>query len=284
MSVEAPEKLSPHQRLAKLYGEQGESVTYYPSNSEELLEDICRSFGTTLNEAFIDHGSRHLTRLSKPVVLTSPRTGQRKLFQAQYTRFSPFSRDSAKMAEVYKKNHRVVGKKSDEKILEEMWQELKEKDNLSLQVTDAGFNFSVPLARWRKGFYFALFNLFEGEQIENPEPFYVFESGQYGLGASQGRRPDLHITFYREPKFIIGQMVESEEDIEDRLYFEWPRTFDEHGLAIRNAGLLHPVTYKNSDSARPSTNLWCIPASEPVSRVMGFIQAYIRNLTTGARL
>ena len=79
----------------------GVAREYLPSTTELLLEDLCRSWNTSLLPATLGEGNTSkLVRLSQPAVFDEGK----KLLQVQWTRFSPLK--SLRAIPTYKHNRK----------------------------------------------------------------------------------------------------------------------------------------------------------------------------------
>src|SRR3989338_9448115 len=88
--------------MATLLSIDGERVGEYDeSNTEQALEEFCRSFGTRLNRVYLNPQWPFLVRLSYPIILKT-RRGKR-ILQAQYTKYSVFSVDQETIRQVFQK-------------------------------------------------------------------------------------------------------------------------------------------------------------------------------------
>jgi len=243
------EKVPPHLRLAKenIFEETSELREYSPSTSEVLLEEMCRSFGTELGQAYVNPvGGTKLVRASKPVMVTHDQTGERRLLQSQSTRFSPLWFSRQKVVKVYNQNAEPERKRSWEEVFQEIWSRIQErggeKPNHFLEVTDRQHIPDVPLHRWPKALYFAVFEIDEKEKVseEELEPFLIHAVWRFD-GRFQGRVPRLSITFNIEPYFVVRGSREPIAKIYDYLSFSFPQISAEHRLNMETALSLHPL-------------------------------------------
>lgn len=259
---------------------------YDPSRTEILLEEIARSFGTELGEAYLnrDNGTK-LVRLSRPLVLTHSSTGERSLLAMQYTRFSPFLLDRETIIRVHKEKTPRDKRKSPEKVMELIGTAIEEKDgsnwDATREVTDTMFIPNIPIVRWRKHFYFAVFRLDSKEDLpEDAQPFTIHEEIVYG------RRPsDIHITFTREPLFVSSPGfggVRNDLKSPDSLRFSFPKIYSKHREAISSTNTLHSSERREVVGERGVT--YEIPSSESSTLTMASIQAYLKKMCVGVTL
>jgi hypothetical protein len=284
------EKLKKNTRSAVVYSPEGKPKIkeYNPSTSEELLEQICRSFGTELEKAYvIPYNGTKLVRLSKPVALTNLDTGERNLLVMQSTRFSPFCRDQSKIIELYKNNSK---KKLDDKILEEIEEKIKKRDggwDNFKEITDNMFIPEVALSRWRKELYFAIFNLERNQDIPNEmlKPFIVHEHMK-GI-------PDIYIVFHRQPQYFKDRRVEKDKDVKDTLYVGFPKIYTRQKEAIESALLIHPIDEIKSEQSGttlftqdgyPKGASYTLSPNVSTNLTMALVQTYIKRLTLGNSL
>jgi hypothetical protein len=284
------EKLKKNTRSAVVYSPEGKPKIkeYNPSNSEELLEQICRSFGTELEKAYvIPYNGTKLVRLSKPVALTNLDTGERNLLVMQSTRFSPFCRDQSKIIESYKNNSK---KKLDDKILEEIEEKIKERDgewDHFKEITDNKFIPNVALARWRKELYFAIFNLDKNQDVpkEMLKPFIIHEHMK-GI-------PDIYIVFHRQPQYFKDDWVEKDKDVKDALYVDFPKIHKKQGEAMESALLIHPVnriegkqsgTTLFTQDSYPRGASYTLSPDVSTNLTMALIQTHLKRITLGNSL
>lgn len=294
------EIVNPNLRLARFYDSKNRPHVkeYSPSGTEELLEEVCRSFHTELGQAEINpiNGTK-LVRVARPIVVANQYTHEESLLAFQYTRFSPFYGDSSKLVEMYKANVQVPHNKSFEKIMEDIERSVKERQggewNPFEEVTDSAYIPDVHLARWRKALYFSVFKLDnDGVPQQQVKPFTIHEGGSFA-----NRPPDIHITFQRAPLFFDGNRVENDKGLTDYLTVDFPRIRQEHNAALQTAFSLHPLD-KIGQGTAPSSNevtfkitsdgikqtMYDIPSSTPREQTMGFIQAYLRKVCSGSTL
>lgn len=285
------EAIGENTRSAIIHFPEGKPRTeeYNPSRSEKLLEEICRSFGTELEQAYVDiYNGRKLVRLSKPVVLTNVDTGERNLLVMQSTRFSPFTRDGSKIIEICKNKSK---KKLDDNILEEIGGKIRERDgewDPFREVTDNTFIPDVKLARWRKELYFAIFNLAKGQTIpEDMTRSFLIHEHRKGT-------PDIHATFYREPLFVKDGWVEKDKDVRDTLRVDFPKIHSRHNEAMGLALGLHPANAIESEKqpgktlftqeAYPTGFSYSLLQDMPINLTMGLIHSYLKRIVLGSSL
>jgi len=281
------ERLTPQERSHREYHRSavvdGRRKEYEVSTSERLLEEICKSFGTELLPAELN--SAGLVRLSRPVALTHSLTGDRKMFQAQWTRFSPFFYDLNTLIAIYRENADNVGRKSDEFLRKEMFERIKEQnkgtENIVYfkSVTDNTHIPDVHVKTWRKGIYFAISDLGEDEDMSRVKPFFVHD--RYTWGETGNKTPSVHIVFSIGPEFFSNGYRAEESDRNDQLYIDFPKQFKAHEEALSMGIKLHP-----SSAALEMPKPVCIeiPKSKPRELTMGLIHAYLRNTLTGHTL
>lgn len=264
---------------------------YAASTTELFLEEICKSFGTELLQARIDDirgiGSTMLTRVSNPSIIEHP-NGKKKLIQFQYTIFSPLH-DYSRITEVYNKNRiRQKGKRkiSRESVLKEITKQHEKWDSFS-EVTDERYIEYLNLHRWEKGLYFAVYDVdYDIEDTEGIEgrikPFSVHEP--FPLNK---KLPELYITFYIKPYFVIGNVEENTKDIYDDITIRFPQIENEHNSGIRTALSLHPLDKLDKQKTLVDPNqeigeerifkTYKIHSEVPKKLTMGFIRAYLRK-------
>jgi len=146
------------------------------------------------------------------------------------------------------------------------------------EVTDPRFIPDIPLARWRKEFYFAVYKLDGNESVpEDVLPFTIHEETEF-----EGKLPDVHITFKREPLFMSGigfGLVRTDLQRPDSFWFSFSRTSYEHAVATSSARGLHPSSILKEN---PKLGIrGDVSPTEPRERVMAFIQAYLRKMCVG---
>src|SRR3989344_2996751 len=125
---------------------------YDASTSELLLEEICESFGSYLQAAYVNPDKRtQLVRRANPTILQPP-SGQPYLLQFQYSRLSPLNLDRS--FEVYKQNRKR--KISLDTFYKEIRAEHTPWDSFS-EVTDLHYIQNLPIHRWPKKIYAAIY-------------------------------------------------------------------------------------------------------------------------------
>lgn len=278
-------EISPNSRLLiDNIEKKGQKLREYsPSTTEKILEEICKSFGTELGQAYIDtlNGIK-LVRLSTPVVLTNEQTNKKTLLQCQYTRFSPFG--NSKMLDIYNKNANSKKKLS--------WADFEVSSH---EVTDSHY-FPVALHRWQKALYFSVFNLEDKEVMpEKLKPFLIHEYGNFNK-----KPPYLHIEFSIEPCFVIGNLAEDSAAIYDEITFSYPQTSKTHDLNISQALSLCPLDKLNPESFESSRSklkdipfeietqaffreIYKISSLVPRTTTMNFINTFLKSECLGRR-
>lgn len=285
-------EIPPHLRLLKT--EEGRQERYSPSTTEEILEEICASFGTELKEAYIDSvNGVKLVRVSQPVVLTNQQTDKKCLLQCQYTRFSPLFHH--KTLDIYNEE-----KKSEKRLgIEELLAEAKKITqgiySPHLEVTKSDY-LPVHLHRWKKELYFSVFNLEDKEIMPGKlKPFLIHEGGSF-----EEKVPSLHIRFNIEPYFVIGNLEKDTTNIYDEITFSYPQTSKSHDLNINQALSLCPLDKLNPElfSSSRSTlkdppfkkeyearflETYKVPSLIPRTITMGFINSFLKSECLGRR-
>lgn len=261
--------------------ENNREKTYTASTTELLLEQICESFGTELLPAEInDINGTKLVRESRPAIVKHPE-GKKRILQVQYTRFSPLMENNDKIVEIYNGNRvRQKGKRkiSNKSALREIWEQHEEWDAFEI-VTNPRYIDNLNLHRWRKGLYFAVYDVENKERIaEKLKPFSVYEPIEFGK-----RLPQIHITLNIEPFFLIGIVQENTREVYDNLRIDFPQEEAEHRMRISSALSLHPLTnLKNPENAFKENyerfrKDYKIHSSVPRKLTMGLITAYLRK-------
>lgn len=280
-------EISPNSRLLiDNIEKKGQKLREYsPSTTEKILEEICKSFGTELGQAYINtlNGIK-LVRLSTPVVLTNEQTNKKTLLQCQYTRFSPFG--SSKMLDIYNKNANSKKKLS--------WADFEVSSH---EVTDSHY-FPVALHRWQKALYFSVFNLEEKEVMpEKLKPFLIHEYGNFNK-----KPPYLHVEFKIEPYFVIGNLTENTANIYDKIIFSYPQVDSNHYLNINLALSLYPLDKLNPESLESGgfelkekdipfkietqaffREIYKISSLVPRTTTIGFINTFLKSECLGRR-
>lgn len=279
-----------HERSAKNIAEKNEApANYRASQTEILLEEMASSFGTSLEQAYLNpYNGAKLVRLTRPILLTHKNTGEKSVLAMQMTRFSLFTIDFNKAVEIYKENAKLPANTSSNRVMERIEAEVKEiygKDWDSLrEVTDNNYVPHLTLGRSRKKFYFAVYKLGLGSpRMKELEPFTIHD-----VRSSERRTPDIYITFEREPMFFKGQFRQ-DPDEPDKLRISFPRINQIHNQALDSALRLHPVRYNDADPFRlvnavNESSLRELDFRFPSELAMGLIQSYLRTVTTGKSL
>lgn len=266
------------QRLARISYESKERRQYEPSTSELLLEEMCRSFGTELLEAYINIINRTmLVRIANPVRITNP-NGVEKTLQFQLARFCPA--DHRRAREIFQKN---LGKPSKADTIR-IGQEREGNWDSFRAVTDQYYLEHLGVHRWPKEIYVAVY---EEKYSPDPKLFWIHEQREQ-VGA-----PRLCMKFEIQPYFIIGMSQESDRDIYDQLIITFPQIEIEHQECEKAALDLHPLKYlylPERGPAFPAFNvaqqyisplIYDIHSSVPRQTTMGFICAYLRHFLWG---
>lgn len=212
------EEASSHLRLIRdvrwtdggvMRGKWREYQEYQASTSEVLLEEICRSFGTELSPAYINplNGAK-LVRESQPVIVAREQNGQKYLFQFQSTRFSPLNSHREGVVAIYNQTAEPKRNRDWDEVFQEIDARIQERDGEFkpfLALTNRNYIPDVPLHRWPKTLYFAVFEVDEKEEVSAAElkPFLIHEHGSF-----RGKLPQAHIELHIEPYFVIRQMME----------------------------------------------------------------------------
>jgi len=254
--------------------------------TDELLEEICSSFGTELlSEEINTINGVKAVRISRPVVVTDL-DGQNRILQAQYTRFPPLH--SLRFIEVYNRNRSMQrGKRkiSRESVVREIIKQHQPWDSHS-EITDPRYIENLEVNRWEKGVYFAVYDLKGDEIPDNLEPFLIHEEGF----EFKRRLPSLHITLHKEPLFLIGEIRrEDSDDVYDNLRISFPETQHQHNQAFDSTVLLHPVNKLGNGSEtqmfkrdfRRFGEIYEIHSSVPEELTMGLIRGYLRRYCLG---
>jgi len=202
----------------------------------------------------------------------------------QYTRFSPFY-DQDEIVKIYKENASRAGRKSFEMVIKDIQEKIWLGNGgdwpVIREVSDPCFIPNIPLARWRKGFYFAVFRLDSKENLpEEIQPFTIHEEVGF-----EGKLPDVHITFKREPLFISSYGIGGvRKDLQqpDSLRISFPEIYREHSAAALSARTLHPLNISKVDQKLGI--MGDISPTESRERVMAFLQAYLRKMCVGVTL
>lgn len=252
--------------------------------TDELLEELCSSFGSELlPERINPYNGTKAVRLSRPVVLIDSE-GQSRILQAQYTRFSPLH--SYRYVDVYNRNRsmergkRKISKGSVNREIEKQHQSW----NPRLEMTDTRYIKYLEVARWEKEVYFAVYDLAR-EPEEELVPFLIHEEIELDR-----RLPSLHITLHHEPSFLIGEFRrETGDELYDTLRVSFPETQYQHNQALDSALLLHPVNKLGDGSEFPLFKrdlkrfgeYFEIHSSVPEELTMGLIRGYLRRFCLG---
>jgi len=289
LKYNAEEIVNNSKRLAKVdvFEKKSPLKEYFPSQTEILLEEMCISFRTKLEQAYVNPiNETKLVRLSKPVVVTNRYTGEKNLLAMQYTRFSPLH-DLGEVVEVYRKNNQRSSRKSSEKIVDEIYRRVREKNNgkwdTFREITNVEFIPDVKVGKWRKQFYFALFRLGEKTPEQEIKPFEIWDRGRVG-----GNLPDVHITFTREPLFVIGHRrlrIEGKEK-SDNIYISFPRVWNETISSIEEAQRLCLVNKLDKSEFKQvsSSSGLDFEISMDSDLTLSFIQRYLNNRCFGTTL
>jgi hypothetical protein len=262
-------------------GEYKKTGRYYASNTEVLLEDICKSFGTELMQAYINpiNGIK-LTRESKPALVMNP-DGKNKVLQFQYTKFTPFF--SSKWFDIYKQNRRR--KISEEGANKNIEKELEGKNMDFLDtVIDSHCINNLPLHRFQKALYFAVYNL-DNKAPEKLEPFSVYDITRFN-----GKLPEVHMTLSIEPFFVINQTCENTKQIYDNLRIRFPEADSKHATCTKSALDFHPLYMLDKEKIHgyPDSTFeshcemharYQIHSQVPRELTMGFIHAYLKKFS-----
>lgn len=276
------------ERLAKIDDLQKE---YYPSRTEILLEEMCISFGTKLEQAYVNPiNETKLVRLSKPIVVVNRYTGEKNLLAVQYTRFPPLH-DFEEVVEIYKTYNPRSARKSPEKLEKEIVTKVKEKNNgewnTFQEITDMDFFPDVRVRKWREEFYFSLFRLGEKMPKQEIKPFEIWDEGEF-----EGNLPDVHIIFSKEPLFVIygtRDRIEGKEK-SDVIHIGFPRVWAETGSAIKTTLSVHPVDKLGRLSNEEKFKQLYEPSGlgyeicMDSNLALGFIQTYLKNRCFGTTL
>ncbi|MFH1073430.1 MAG: hypothetical protein V1743_08435 [Nanoarchaeota archaeon] len=272
-------------------GEKRQKKIYTVSTSEQLLEEICESFGTELNHAEVwDEYTAKLVRLSTPVLITHP-DGSLRLLQMQYMQLSPL--ESSRAAEVYNAN--LLAKKQDPILPDDLRDELKklvggELDPFQLVTNNVYIqNLALTVHRFEKMLSFVVYDIANREKLpKHVDPFWVNEPGCF-----QGEYASVHLTFCIDPIFFINQRVEPNEEVYDRLIVQFPKMFNTHMRCLSTAQAVHPIeenrkgrTLLKHDIDTPFRDhaIYHIHNSVPRELTLGQIQRYLKKLCCDSTL
>ncbi|MBI2584140.1 MAG: hypothetical protein HYW25_05715, partial [Candidatus Aenigmarchaeota archaeon] len=220
-------------------------------------------------------GEPLLSRRSRPVIVGHP-TGKRRAVQFQYTRFSP--RNSQRFWDVYRKNRARHGNGRRNYVSHEtLWKELEgehQRWDGFAEVTDNQFFSNANVHRWEKEFYAAVYDI-EGE-IPDTGPFSVYEPVEL-----DGQLPVVHITFHREPFFVINGCREDTDKLRDRLSIGFPQMSVEHSKHIAAARSLHPADSLTPQNSSPFSANYDVDPDIERKIPLGIIHSYLKHLLLG---
>ncbi len=266
---------------------------YTPSTTEVLMEDLMRSFGTEMGQAYANYlNGNRLVRLSQPVAVTHKATGKKRVLQAQYTKFSRLGYDHAVgiYNEAANPDPIIKGVGELQQAVEKRMRRGKERFDPFAELTQSQYVPDLHVHRFGKALYFAAFDVEGDVDPEMVEPFTIHEYGSFA-----GKLPAIHMEFRTEPWFVRHNI--SREDllgIEDSLVISFPQMGQEHERNMSNALALHPLDkldrnslgtigtpFAHQTAGRDFDAMYVLSPTIPRELAMALIGRYLQNALVG---